>query len=82
MKKAEIKYPCQWTYRIIGMDENELRQVVINCLGEQAFELSLGNTSKKGKYISLNLETEVDSQQQRDELFNRLNENPEVKMII
>ena len=82
MEQPEIKYPCQWTYRIIGMKEEQLRNIIKVCLGTKKYELTAGNTSSKGKYISLNLETRVNSQKQRDEIFKRLSQNPEVKMII
>ena len=82
MKKAEIKYPLQWTYRIIGTDENELRKVVINCLEEKKIGLTIANKSSKGKYLSLNFETLVASEEERDKIFNCLKSNPAVKMII
>jgi len=82
MKKAEIKYPCLWTYRIIGTDKTLLQQLVTECLAQKKYELTAGNTSSKGKYISLNLETRVTSQKERDDIFHRLNNSPVVKMII
>ena len=82
MEKAEIKYPCQWTYRIIGTDETELVKIVSDCMGDVKYDLSLANRSSMGKYISLNLETMVENEESRDKIFNCLKAKPAVKMII
>ncbi len=40
------------------------------------------NSSKQGKYVSLNLETRVDSEENRLDIYRRLMELDDVKIVI
>ena len=89
-ERPEITYPCPWTYKVIGTDENALRRAVkimlTVCLdqdsGERAWELSRSRTSGQGKYVSLNLTLTVNSEQERDALYAGLKDCPEIVMVI
>lgn len=78
----ELKYPCEWDYRIIGTDESSIRHEIIAYLGDSGYSLNYSNTSSKGKYISLNLKTRVLDQGDRDRLFNALKQISGVKMVL
>jgi putative lipoic acid-binding regulatory protein len=74
MKRPEIKYPCKWTYKIIGKDkdENTLRSEIEKAMGNKKYDLSLSRKSSKGKYISFTMETVVDTENQRNERYIQL----------
>ncbi|RKZ17391.1 DUF493 domain-containing protein [bacterium] len=88
--KPEISYPCPWTFKVVGTNEDDLRRAVKVMLevcldpgsGERDFELGLSRTSSGGKYLSLNLTLEVTSEEERDALYAGLKDCPEVLMVL
>ena len=81
-EKPVIEYPCEWSFRIIITDEESINQIVQDALKDLQYTLSKSNSSSSGKYKSFFLKTEVSSEEQRDEIFNTLNSNSSVKMIL
>lgn len=88
--KPEITYPCPWTYKVIGKDEDDLRRAVkvmlTVCLdrdsGDRAWELSRSRTSGGGKYVSLTLTLTVVGKEERNALYAGLKDCPEIVMVI
>lgn len=88
--KPTISYPCPWTYKVVGADEDDVRRAVKVMLevcldrggGERAFELGVSRTSSSGKYVSLNLTLEVANEDERDALYAGLKDCPEVLMVL
>ncbi|MBU0728200.1 MAG: DUF493 domain-containing protein [Proteobacteria bacterium] len=80
-KKEAVTYPCAWQYKVIGMEIEELRQVIIQAVGdgEQVFH---SNSSSNGKYHCLNLEITVQSQEVRDSIYCLLKKHAGVKMVL
>ncbi len=81
-RKPEIQYPSNWTYQVIGLDENELRRAVFEVLGDARHELKPGNASKGGKYVSLGLETQVVDEAHRLRIFQQLASHPSIRFVI
>ena len=81
-EKPEIEYPCQWGYKLIGKDKEELEASVVEVLGDRAYSVKDGNSSSKGKFHSINMECRVESQEDRDTIFKAFQENDAVKMVI
>jgi len=82
MEKQVIDYPCQWVFKIIGKNERLMRNAVDNCMGKTRFRLKKSNTSRAGKYISLNLETMVENEQLRNKIYEELKRHESVTMIL
>ena len=82
MDKPIIDYPCDWTFKIIGQEDNLLRKAARSTLQERSHTLSNSNTSSGGKYTSLNLVVNVKDATDRDEIFNRLQNNSAIKLIL
>lgn len=82
LETGVLEYPRPWTYRVIGMDEGLIRQAVAEALCRNEYELELSNTSSGGKYISMNLETRVASEEARNSIHLALTSHPAVKMVI
>lgn len=80
--KAKISYPCDWEYRVIGPDEEAMRQAIIKILSDKEHKLSFSNISKAGKYISLTLKTKVFSEKERNNIYVSLRDNPVIKIVI
>ncbi len=79
--KPDIKYPCEWKYAIIGEDEKVISNIVSEII-KKPYILELKNHSKKGKFISLHLVVNVDSEEQRNEYFKLLSTHKDIKMVL
>lgn len=77
----EIIYPCTWQYRIIGNSVEELNAVAFESIAKK-FKVSSGKQSSSGKYCSINVELEVDSKEERDMIFAKLQKDTRVKFIL
>ena len=89
-QKPLVEYPCQWGYKVIGAEEESLREAVKECLdtclkagtGDREFELDHSRASKGGKYVSLSLNLTVQDETERDAIFAALTNRPEIVMVI
>jgi putative lipoic acid-binding regulatory protein len=82
MDSLQIEYPCTWSFRIMGEDEEGLKDLVCCVMEGAEYTLVFGNRSGSGKYLSLELTTGVDSREHRDFIFSSLSGSPAVKMIL
>ena len=82
MKQPKINYPCEWGYRIIGIDGEALKNAVVDILGERKYNLSFSNISSGGTYISLELTTTVENEEVRNRIYTALGTHPAVKRVI
>ncbi|WP_339135062.1 MAG: DUF493 domain-containing protein [Candidatus Electrothrix sp. GW3-4] len=80
--KPEIHYPCVWQYKVIGMERQAIQAALSEELGDAPYSLSESRTSRKGKYISLNLELTVHNEEQRLHLYSSLTAHPSIKLVL
>ena len=80
--KVEVEYPCSWSYKVIGIDEEDLKNAVAVVLGEQKYLLTHSRSSSGGKYKSMCLETVVESETRRNAIFNALQSHAAVRMVL
>ncbi|MFZ1281191.1 MAG: DUF493 domain-containing protein [Ignavibacteriaceae bacterium] len=81
-KRPNIKYPCNWDYKVIGTNVDEMIKAIEEVVEGFEFKISSSNVSSKGKYFSLNLKVFVTSEEVRDIIFAKLKENQFVKMVL
>ncbi len=81
-REPEVHYPIAWTYRLIGEDEQAMRQAVVDVVGELDHELRPANQSSGGRYLSLSLELVVTSHEQRRAIFSGLAEHHAIRVVI
>jgi len=81
-KKPKIEYPCNWDYKVIGTDVDEMIKVIETTVEGMEFNISSSNVSSKGKYFSLNLKVFVTSETIRDIIFAKLEASEFVKMVL
>ena len=79
--KPQIDYPTQWEYRIVGKDKKELEEIVKGIF-PSSYTLKDGNTSKGGKFVSIVVSTEVESEEERNEIFAKLKNHPQISMVL
>lgn len=81
-KKPDIDYPCNWNYKVIGTDLDEMIKVIEDAAEGMEYKISSSNVSSKGKYFSLNLQVFVSSETIRDIIFAKLESSEFVKMVL
>ncbi len=80
--KPKIDYPCEWNYRIIGSDLNNLLRAIEEAAAGLIYDVTPSNISKKGNYFSLNLNVEVPNEVVRDIVYEKLQKHPSIKYIL
>jgi putative lipoic acid-binding regulatory protein len=81
-KKPNIEYPCDWHYKVIGTDVDEMIKVIDQIAEGMDYKISSSNVSSKGNYFSLNLTVFVTSEVIRDIIFAKLKANVFVKLVL
>lgn len=82
MQKLELDYPCKWSYRIVGTDEQLLREAVKSAAGNKKYMLSVSHRSSGGKYLSLNIELQVNDETERLGIFENLKNHAAIKYVL
>ncbi|CAK8715560.1 hypothetical protein GCAAIG_04960 [Candidatus Electronema halotolerans] len=81
-RRADIAYPCVWQYKVIGMNQQILQAAVAELLGDRPYSLSASKKSGAGRYLSMNLEVTVASDEGRQVLHRALAGHPAVKAVL
>ncbi len=81
-EKLKLNYPCSWTYKVIGKNDNEVKSAVKEILSSREYSLKESNTSKKGKFKSFTLELLVHNDDDRKTLYEILSAHDNIKMVL
>lgn len=81
-EKPNIDYPCNWNYKIIGTELEEMIRAIEKIVEGMEYNIASSNVSSKGKYFSLNLKVFVTSEAIRNIIFEKLESSDYVKMVI
>ena len=81
-EQLDIEYPARWLYKVIGTDEASVRAAVLEVIDVPDVSVELSNKSSAGRYVSVNVEVVVSSQQERVELFEALRAHSAVRMVL
>ncbi|WP_304210336.1 DUF493 domain-containing protein [Helicobacter canis] len=79
--KPEIHYPCLWEFRIIGEDKQSLERIVSELVAKP-YTLDEKNHSSKGRFVSMHLSVEVESEEERNALYQSLSTHKAIKMVL
>ena len=82
MEIPEITYPCDWSYKIISSDKDYIAKTIPELLESHEYEFAESNQSRTGKYTSFSISLQVNSEEERDNIFNILKCLPSVKMVL
>ena len=80
--KLKLNYPCPWIYKIIGIDQDEMRAAVEEIICDRSCSITFSRSSKKGKYHSLNVEVLVESESHRQIIYEALKVHKAIKVIL
>lgn len=81
MENNAVTYPCTWHYKIIGLQKEDLYQVALEII-PKPFTHTLGKVSSGGKYKSLEIALKVENQQERDSIFEALQQDSRIYFVI
>ena len=81
-ERPELNYPCEWIYKVIGKDVDKLIAAIEGASLELKYEVSPSNVSKNDNYFSLNFKVTVPSEAARDIIYQKLNNNKDVIMVL
>ena len=81
-EKPSIKYPCSWVYKVIGTEDDALRNAVSTVIGNKELLITKSHTSSGGKYISLNVEVVVEDDETRLKYYQHLKNHAAVKVVM
>ena len=81
-QKPEISYPCEWTIKIIGSNEKTMREVVSSIIKDRSYAATCSNTSRTGKYISLNIKLTLISAEEKQDYYAKLSAHTEIKFVL
>jgi putative lipoic acid-binding regulatory protein len=82
MKEAQVKYPCWWTYALIGPDEEGMRLAIGAVTRGHKHEVKFSKESSQKRYVSLHVEIWVESEKQRNEFFQAFKNDPRIRMVL
>ena len=80
--KVKLDYPCQWLYKVIGTDKEQLRHAIKEVINTIPCEINPSNSSSSGKYLCLNLEITVQSEEERNSIYQGLKDHPNIKIVL
>jgi uncharacterized protein len=80
--KPEIEYPCNWGYKVIGSDVDEILSAIEDSALGLKYSITPSNVSKTGKYYSFNIEMEVPNEVVRDLVFEKLQKSEHIKFVL
>ena len=80
--KPIIHYPCDWSYRIIGENEQLLRDAAKSTADGKTYRIEPSHKSSGGKYISLSFTVQVANEQERLSIFSQLKKSAAVKYVL
>lgn len=81
-QKLELEYPCSWCYKVVGYERAGIEIAALEIMGERPYKLNPSNTSRSGKYISMNLELLVHNEEERTFFYETLKAHQHVKMVL
>ena len=81
-QKIELKYPLEWSYKLISLDKELIQKVVHEVIAEREHKLSHSNASKTGKFVSMNLDLLVHNEDDRNFIFEALKAHQDIKMVL
>jgi len=81
-KELVLEYPCNWCYKVIASEEEALKDAVKDVIAEREHKLTHSNSSKTGKYVSMNLDLLVHNEDDRKFIYDALKKHQDIKMVL
>jgi uncharacterized protein len=80
--KLELDYPCNWSYKIVIRQEQDITDIIKELLEERKHDIKASKTSSQGKFKSFNLDLVVHNEEDRKSLYQLLDGHEHIKMVM
>jgi len=80
--KPQIDYPCAWAYKVIGRNRDELLAGIAAVMTDTIHRVSPSHSSAGGRYHCFTVETTVDTERNRLDIYERLRSHAAVVMVM
>ncbi len=81
-KEAKLKYPRKWDFTIIGRDKDKIQKAIKEIFRDKDYSCKFSKTSKNGKFNSYSASCEVQSEEERDEIYKKLSKHNDLDYIL
>jgi len=81
-QKLKLDYPCSWQYKIVIHESSNVSEITEEIFIQREFTLEKSKVSKKGKFKSYSIELIVHNEDDRKELFKKLGDHKNIKMVL
>jgi putative lipoic acid-binding regulatory protein len=81
-QQLQLKYPCAWIYKIIGIDQNDMKSAVLEIIQDRACSIIHSRSSETDKYHCLNVKITVESESHRKIIYEALKAHRAIKMVL
>lgn len=81
-EKLELEYPCSWCYKLIGYEKEAIERAIHEVILEREHNLTHSNSSKTGKYVSMNLDLVILNEDERNFIYEALKAHQNIKMVL
>ena len=86
MSEKLLEFPCSFPIKIMGLDEPTFRDLAVELVskhvGDVADDMVRVSRSSTGKYLSVTITIEAQSQSQLDSIYRDLTSNEHVKVVL
>lgn len=80
--KPEIDFPCRWQFRLIGEERAAMIAAVGMVVDRSACEITDGNVSSGGRYLSVIVEQTVADEAERLRLYRQFAADPAIRVVL
>ncbi len=81
-KKLELEYPCSWSYKLIGYEKETIQKAIHDVIIKREHNLTHSNTSKGGKYTSMNLDLVIQNEDERNFIYEALKAHQNIVRVL
>ena len=82
MDKPLIAYPCEWSYKVIGADRDRIANAIADLLDPFDARFDESRQSRTGKFTSFEVTVHVETEAERNAIFDGLRSIPTVKLVL
>lgn len=80
--KPEIYYPCIWQYKVIGQDQDMIKEAIKEICAPVPVAITYSHSSSNGKYHSFNAELEIQDEKARIAIYHALQNHSAIKVVL
>lgn len=81
-----MKFPCVFPLKVMGANQEDFEHLVIAIIQKHANlaaeEAILSRTSRNGRFVSLTVLVQAESQEQLDKIYSELSKHERVMMML